>query len=328
MVYAEEVTNSTAHDPQLPFPDPNVISELLNQTEESRNILVTALTAIYGENYTLLTTNLNGSMQLSYGPMISASILNGQMHGDDALEKTQQLLEQANANAAAQQVKQAMKHYRNALRKAYKDNPEALEALEESGNETDPDLPPAGTPDLNQTEILEAKMTLIQQFQENFQERLMSMEEAVNSMMNELSDKDAQKAANALERTERKLLRIQERLNRGEIDEAIDDLENATDGLDDDLGSFEDQLAGQMLRTMNKMEARAQRMVYIMNKKAAKGLDTSEDEGAINQAWGQLKKFQEDFNAGKSGSAPGKDKDVNNGNGKDNSHGKANGKNK
>jgi hypothetical protein len=89
-----------------------------------------------------------------------------------------------------------------------------------------------------------------------------------------------------------------------------------------------------MLRTMNKMEARAQRMVYIMNKKAAKGLDTSEDEDAINEAWGQLKKFQEDFEAGKSGSAPGKDKDVNNGNGKangngkDDSHGKANGKNK
>jgi tetratricopeptide (TPR) repeat protein len=198
------------------------------------------------------------------------------MHGDDAVNKTGMLLEQANANAAAQQVKQAMKHYRNALRKAYKDNPEALE---ESGNETDPDLPPTGEP-VNQTEISEAKMTLIQQFQENFQERVMSMEEAVNSMMNELSDKDAQKAADALERTERKLLRIQERLNRGEIDEAIGDLENATDGLDDDLGSFEDQLAGQMLRTMNKMEARAQRMVYIMNKKAAKGLDTSEDEDA------------------------------------------------
>jgi tetratricopeptide (TPR) repeat protein len=200
--------------------------------------------------------------------------MNSQMHGDDALEMAQQLLEQANVNAAAQQVKQAMKHYRNALRKAYKDNPEALESLEESGNETDPILPPTGEP-VNQTEILDAKMMLIQQFQENFQERLMSMEETVNSMMNELSDKDAEKAADALNRTERKLLRIQERLNRGEIDEAIDDLENATDGLDEDLSSFEDDHIGQMLRTMNKMEARAQRMVDIMNKKAAKGLDTS-----------------------------------------------------
>lgn len=314
LAYAEEGTNSTAPDPQLPPPEPDVIAELLTQAEESRNMLVTAFTAIYGENYSLLMTDANGTTQQSQGPLIPTSILNSQMHGDDALEKTQQLLEQANANAAAQQVMQAMKHYRNALRKAYKDNPEALEGLEESGNETESILPPTGDP-VNQTEILEAKMTLIQQFQENFQERLMSMEETVNSMMNELSDKDAQKAADALERTERKLLRIQERINQGEIDGAIDDLENATDGLDADLSSFEDDLIGQMLRTMNKMEARVQRMVDIMNRKAAKGNDTSGDEDAINEAWGQLKKFQEDFVAGKSGSAPGKNKDENNGNG-------------
>ena len=151
----------------------------------------------------------------------------------------------------------------------------------------------------------------------------MSMEETVSSMMNELSDKDAQKAADALERTERKLLRIQERLNRGEIDEAMDDLENATTGLDEEFSSFEDAQTGQMLRTMNKMEARVQRMVDIMNRKAAKGGDTSGDEGAINEAWGQLKKFQEDFMAGKSGSAPGKNKD-----GKNGSHGKGNGNGK
>ena len=138
LAYAEEGMNSTAPDPQLPPPEPDVIAELLIQAEESRNILVTALTAVYGENYTLLMTDVNGTTQQSYGPMISASILNSQMHGDDALKKTQQLLEQANGNAAAQQVKQAMKHYRNALRKAYKNNPEALEDLD-SGNETDPD---------------------------------------------------------------------------------------------------------------------------------------------------------------------------------------------
>jgi hypothetical protein len=45
--------------------------------------------------------------------------------------KTEQLLEQANANAAAQQVKQAMKHCRNAL-KSY--NPEANKSLEEGAH--------------------------------------------------------------------------------------------------------------------------------------------------------------------------------------------------
>jgi tetratricopeptide (TPR) repeat protein len=352
LAYAEDGTNSTAPDPQLPPPDPeietnstildnvnatslnkgnyidpDVITELLAQAEESRNILIAALTATYGGNSSLIMAVTNDTMQQSLGPMVPASILNSQMHGDDAVNKTGQLLEQANANAAAQQVMQAMKHYRNALRKAYKDNPEALEGLEESGNETDPILPLTGEP-VNQTEILDAKMTLIQQFQENFQKRVMSMEETVNSMMNELSDKDSQKAADALERTERKLLRIQERLNRGEIDEAIDDLENATDGLDEDLSSFEDDHIGQMLRTMNKMEARVQRMVDIMNRKAANGNNLSGDEDAINEAWGQLKKFQEDFVAGNSSSAPGKNKDENNGNGHTSGNGNGNGNGK
>jgi hypothetical protein len=109
LAYSEEVTNSTAPDPQLPPPDPeietnstvldnvnatslnkgnyidpDVITELLAQAEESRSILAAALNATYGGNYTLLTTSLNGSMQQGYGPMIPTSILNSQMHGDDA----------------------------------------------------------------------------------------------------------------------------------------------------------------------------------------------------------------------------------------------------
>jgi hypothetical protein len=51
-------------------------------------------------------------------------------------------------------------------------------------------------------------------------------------------------------------------------------------------------------------------------------MDTSGDEDAINQAWGQIKKYQEDFQSGKSGSAPG----HNNGNGQENGKGKGNGK--
>jgi ferritin-like metal-binding protein YciE len=105
----------------------------------------------------------------------------------------------------------------------------------------------------------------------------------------------------------------------------VDDLENATDGLDEGLSSFEDDHVGQLLRTMYKMEARVQRMVDVMNRKAAKGGVTSGDEDAISEAWGQLKKYQEDFVAGKSDSAPGKNKDDH---GSDNSNGKGKGNNK
>ncbi|UCD45592.1 MAG: hypothetical protein JSV27_03655 [Candidatus Bathyarchaeota archaeon] len=326
LAYAEDGTNSTVPNPQLPptdplgglnmttqdggnYTDPEVLEELLAQAEASRLILMAAFSAAYGGNFSDTPTDENGTSQSSVLNLTMPNApLNDQMHGDDAIDKALQLLNQANANAAAQQVKRAMKHYRNALRKAYHDNPDAMTSFEESGNETDPDLPPTGDPDVNQTEILSTKMMLVQQFHENFQQRLMSMEENVYNLTNRLSDKDAQKATDALEKTERKLLRIQERLNRGEIDEAMDELQNATDGLDDDLSSFEDAQTGQMLRTMNKLEAKVQRMVDKMNRKAARGGDTSGDEDAINQAWGQLKKYQDDFKAGKSGSAPGQNK--------------------
>ena len=131
-----------------------------------------------------------------------------------------------------------------------------------------------------------------------------------------LSDEDAQKAGDALERAERKLLRIQERLNRSDVDGAMDDLDDATDGIDDALDNFEDDHTAQMLRTMDKLEAKIQRMVDKMNRKAAKGMDTSGDEDAINQAWGQLKKYQDDLQNGKSGSAPGHTKENGNGKGK------------
>ena len=296
--YAEDGTNGTPPEPPT---DPEIITELLAQANESRLVLMAALSAAYGDNY-------------------SQSALNNLVHGDDAVNKSEKLLEQANSTAAAQQVKRAMKHYRNALRKAYHDNPEAMTDFE-SGDATEPDLPPT-EPVVNQTEILSTKLMLIQQFSENFQQRVMSMEEHVNSLMNQLSDEDAQKAGDALEKAERKLLRIQERLNRSDVDGAMDDLGDATDGLDDALADFEDDHTAQMLRTMDKLEAKIQRMVDKMNRNAAKGMDTSGDEDAINMAWGQLKKVQDDFQKGKSGSAPG----HNNGNGQGNGEGKGGGK--
>jgi len=305
--------------------DPQVVLDLLAQANASRLVLMAAFSAAYGENYSLDKRGENlteGQHRLSFAAM------NSQMHGDDAVDRALRFMEQERLTAAAQQVKGAMKHYRNALRKAYHDNPEAMKAYEESWNTTDPDPPPPGEPEVNETEIMEAKLMLVQRFQENFRERVMSMEMNVNSLMNQLSEKDSQRAGDALERTERKLLRIQERLNRGDVDGAMEDLENATEDMDGALDGFEDAHTAQMLRTMFKLEARVQRMVDKMNRKAARGMDTSGDEDAINWAWGQMKKFQEDLQRGKSGSAPGQNKEGGNGNGKGNGKGKGKGHDK
>jgi len=45
--------------------------------------------------------------------------------------KTEKLLEQANANDASQQVKQAIHCYLNALKKTYENHPEILGCFEE-----------------------------------------------------------------------------------------------------------------------------------------------------------------------------------------------------
>jgi hypothetical protein len=323
-------SNSTLGNSTLPDDgnqtDPTVIEELLEQAEESRLVLMAAFTNAYGENYSQAMKKVyDPSENGTSSDLASMAALNNQVHGDDAVEKASKLLEQANSTAAAQQVKRAMKHYTNALRKIYHDVPEAMEGFGEEES-PDPDLPDDNGTSVNQTDIMSTKLMLIQRFQENFQQRIMSMEENVNSLMNQLSEKDAQKAEDALENAERKLLRIQERINRSEFDEALDDLQNATDVIEGALDDFEDNYTAQMLRTMYKLEAKVQRMVDKMNRKAAKGGNTSGEEDAINQAWGQLKKLQEDAQKGKSSSAPGQTN--NGGNGKGKGNGNSNGKNK
>jgi hypothetical protein len=337
LAYAEDGENSTIQVPPeiltdstsaegANVTDPVIVGELLAQAREARLVLMAAFSAAYGENYTDAKGVNFTSPEGLLGALTPSTALDNQMHGDDAIGKALQLLEQADANAAAQQIQRAMKHYRKALRKAYRDNPEAMSAVEESGDATEPDLPPTEEPAADETEIQETKLMLMQQFSENFQERVMSMEENVNSLMNQLSDEDARKAGDALEKAERKLLRIQERLDRGEIDEAMDDLENATDGIDDALDGFEDDQTAQMLRTIDKLEAKVRRTVDKTERKAAKGQDTSGDEDEIDEARGQLNKFKDDLQRGKSGSAPGHTEDNGQGSGEGNGNDKGGGK--
>ena len=95
-----------------------------------------------------------------------------------------------------------------------------------------------------------------------------------NEVQGSLSPEDAVKALSALTKAEEKLLRIQTRIDAGEIDGALDDLDDATDVLAEDLGSFDDDTTAQMFRTMNKLEAKIGKMVEKAERKAAKGGDT------------------------------------------------------
>jgi hypothetical protein len=223
------------------------------------------------------------------GPVIpegtDPALRNQFMHAWMAMQQAQSI-EGESPQAAAQQYLQAMKQLRNAWRKYQKDNPEVVEGLTEETGEGEPVAEGEEVP--TDDEITEIQQQLIERFQERFQEQLTNMFSNYNEVQGDLSPGDAVKAQNALYHAEQKLLRIQERIQAGEYDEALDELDETTEGLDEEFDGLEDPASAQMFRTMNQYEARITKMVEKMERKAARGEDTSEDEDLLNQLRGNV----------------------------------------
>ena len=223
--------------------------------------------------------------------------------------------EKENPQAAANQYLRAMKQLRNTYRKYQKDNPEVVEDLTEG---EDAGVPEGEVPDApTEGELDETKQELVGRFQERFQERVTQMLQNYEDVEDTLSPDDSVKAFNALTKAEAKLLRIQERINAGDIEGALDDLDGTTDELDEDLDSLEDDSSAQMFRTMNKLEARISKMAEQAAKKAARGEDTSDLDSALANARGNKDKTKDDFkedkgkgNSGNSGNSGKPDKDT------------------
>ena len=239
------------------------------------------------------------------------AIMENFRHAQDAIEEGDS---KNNTRAAAQMYLRAMMHFRNALRKHLHDNPDAVGDFE-PGNATAPE------PGLNATtseEIEQAREELILRFQEQFRERLNLMYDNLDNLTGSLSDADALKARNTIQRAEEKLLRIQERIEGRDYDGALDDLDNATDSMDEGFAGMEDAFSGQMLRNMNKLEAKVQRMVEKQERKAAKGEDTGELDDIIGQLRGSINssKNQVKSNRGNGGKPDDKGKPDNSGKGK------------
>jgi len=92
---------------------------------------------------------------------------------------------------------------------------------------------------------------------------------------------------------------MQQRLNNSEVDEAIDEAEDAEDEIEEGLEGLEDKAAGQMLRTIYRLEAKLQRMENVRDRKAEKGLDFSGDDEDIDEAKGKLKEHKENWKGGR-----------------------------
>ena len=217
---------------------------------------------------------------------------------ENCLQNAQQAMEQAqyfvenSPQAAAQQYMKAMKQYRNALRKFVVENPEMLDAFEgpiDAESAGDDLVVPS------QEEIDVAKTQLLNRYQERYRDQIQVMIENVEELEGDLSVQDADKARQALMHTLEKTLRIQERLNAGEIDEAVDELDEAIESLDEEFDGLEDQDAALMFRSMNRIEARIQKMRQVAAGKAAVGGDTSVEDDMIEELSGSKNEVKQGY---------------------------------
>ena len=233
-------------------------------------------------------------LQLFGNGIYSPDIMNGLMQAQQAMEQAMNY-EGNNSHTAAQQYLQAMKQYRNTLRKYLNENPGALDEFEEDVNGT-------ATDDVNgtvtETELSAAQTRLIEKFEESFGNRITAMIHNVDDLSDEMDPQDAFKAHQALTKAEEKLLRIQERISSGQYEGALDDLENATDTLSDDFNKTEPGTA-QLLKTMDQLEAKIQKMEQKALKKAARGQSTAEEDALLAELRGNEDHTKNDYKENK-----------------------------
>ena len=238
-------------------------------------------------------------------PELKNQLMNAWMEMKQAAD-----MEGENLQTAAQQHLRVMRVLRNTWRKYQKDNPDVVddEPPDETGDGGDDELPPEPT----EEELTEVQEQLVNRFQERFTNSVTQMFQFYNGVEDDLDPDDAMKAYNALYHTEQKLLRIQERIAAGDIEGAIDDLDDAGEGLDEEFNGMEDPQSMQLFKTAAKLQAKIEKMVEKKERKAAQGEDTSGEDDLINQLKGNIDKAKNDHNENK-----GKGNDNGNGNGND-----------
>ena len=221
--------------------------------------------------------------------------------------KQAEQMEVENLQTAAQQHLRVMRLLRNTWRKYQKDNPDIVD------DTTEPPDDPVGGEDKLPTyeELTEIQEQLVERFQKRFNDSIKEMFLFYNGVEDDLDPDDAMKAYNALYHAKQKLLRIQERINAGDYEGAIDDLENAGNDLDDEYDDMDPQSA-QLFKTATKLQAKIEKMIEKKERKAAQGEDTSGDDDLINQLKGNIDKAKNDHKENK-----GKGNDNGNGNGND-----------
>lgn len=251
--------------------------------------------------------NREQEMHQLFGDEIPSEAANSWMHAQQAMEQARNH-EEEDPKEAAQLYLRAMRHFRNVLRKYLEENPGTYDTDTLETTTADDDVPEA-----TDEEIIAARKQLLNQFQEQFQERLTEMLKNVDDMQESMSPQDAHKAQQFLIKTEEKLFRIQQRIQAREYEGVLDELEETTQTLDEEFNELEPATA-QMLRTMNKLEAKIQKMIHIAAHKAARGDDTSEEDALINVLQGNKDTMKKGFKENNGKGTQGNGNEGNSGN--------------
>jgi hypothetical protein len=221
-------------------------------------------------------------------PELRNQLMNAWMEMKQAAE-----MEGENLQTAAQQHLRVMRTLRNTWRKYQKDNPDIV------GDEP-PEDPVGGEEELpTEEELTEIQNLLVERFTGTFRDSVTAMFQFYNDVEADMDPDDAMKAYNALHHAEQKLLRIQERINAGDYEGAIDDLEGTGNDLDGGFDDMEDPHSVQLFKTATKLQAKIEKMIDKRGRKAAQGEDISGEDALINQLKGNIDKAKNDHKENK-----------------------------
>jgi hypothetical protein len=155
-----------------------------------------------------------------------------------------------------------MKQQRNAFRKYQKNIPEIV-------NELMPEEePPVEEPIPTVEDLEETKQLLLGRFTGALKDAVADMLLFYESVEDDLDPDDAVKVYNALIHAERKLLKIQQRIKAGVIDDTINDLEQVDEDLVGEYDEMDDDSA-QLFKTATKLQMKIERMIEKRDRKAA-----------------------------------------------------------
>ncbi|MHA2309075.1 MAG: hypothetical protein ACXABJ_07350 [Candidatus Heimdallarchaeaceae archaeon] len=204
-----------------------------------------------------------------------------------ALEAIEAGDKETDLQASGKHYLRAMNHMRNAMRKNLQNNPDFAEILvnelEDQNTNEEESIEDADLPGDLKQQIEEAKAALLLRFQERFRGAIEDLINDVETSVEDLSPGDANKLRNALMRALQKMLRFQERYEEADYDGAIDELEDTSIELDEEIDTLEDEDAMLMFKQMRKLRAKIGKLEEIRERKVNEGQDTSGEDSLIDQ---------------------------------------------